>query len=207
MSDTPNGETVNVEPTKNDVTPQSAPPVATTTGLTIDPERLKVLEQQEMRANQLANQLKAKEEAEAQAKQKELEEQNQFKDLFEQEKARREALEQEQETKAKQAELSQAKTEVLSDFSEDVKALATEVGLELLDTAPEAVEAFKAKLDKLSEKVSSTAKVTPNNPRQVETKSELTREQIREASQNDANWNELIMSKYPGIAAMTGKSK
>lgn len=206
MSDTPNtGETVAPVTPKNDATPPVVPAVVKTEDNAVE-ELKKQLQQQELRANQLANQLKAKEEAEAKAKEKELEEQNQFKDLFEQEKAKREALEQEQETKAKQAELDKAKSEVLNGFSEEVKQSAEKLGLTLLDTDEASVEAFKEKLAVLG--TANPPKVMPNNPApDSNTKVELTTEELRTVVDDDNAFHDLMMKKFPGIASMTGKSR
>lgn len=210
MSDTtPVVETVAPEAPKNDVNPVVTPPVVTAAD-TVTEELRKQLEQAKMRENQLANQLKAKEEAEAKAKEKELEENNQFKDLFEQEKAKREALEAEQETNQRQAELNKTKAEALNGFSEDVKKLAEEVGIELLDTDEQSVEAFKGKLDKISATASAEARITPNNPNQPDSKIELTPQQLQEAMYGDKDgtvFHELIMKQFPGIASMTKAKK
>lgn len=207
MSDTPTGETVNVEPTKNDATPAVQAPEPKAEDNAVE-QLKKELEQARMRANQLENEKKAREEAEAKAKEKELEEQNQFKDLFEQEKAKREALEQEQATKERQAELDRAKAEALNGFSDEVKQAAEKLGLTLLDTDEASVTAFKEKLEVLGTSTPSS-KVTPNNPQISNKKSEVTVDQIRSIAENDDDkaFHDLVTQNFPGIAAMTGKSK
>jgi DNA repair exonuclease SbcCD ATPase subunit len=198
-------ETVVTDASKTAVTPEVTPapaPVKTEDTGIVEQLR-KEKEQAEMRANQLANQLKSREEAEAKAKEAELEENNQFKELFEQEKAKREALESEQSEKEQKAELEKAKTTVLAGFSDEVKTLAEELGFELTSADDAQVEAFKGKLDKLSQKVSSEARVAPNNPHQQESKMDLTTDQLREGLSDEHTFHDIVTKKFPGIAAMT----
>ena len=211
MTDTPTpGETVVTDDSKTAVTPPVTPPVVKTED-TGETERLrKELEQAKMRENQLANQLKSKEEADAKAEEEKLKENEQYKELFEQEKTKREALETEQETKEREAELTKVTAETLSGFSDDVKSLAEEVGLSLTDTDEASVSKFKEKLEKLSAKVGSETKVTPNNPNQPESKTELDTEKLREVLHDDKDGNafhDIVMDKFPGIAAMTAPPK
>lgn len=206
MSDTPTGETVIVEPPKNDATPP-VPPTVKAEDNAVE-ELKKQLQQQEMRANQLANQLKSKEEAEAKAKEKELAEQNQYKDLFEQERAKREALEAEQQEKERQAALEATKAETLSGFSDDVKKAADELGIALLDTDEASVEAYKQKLSVLAPKVSQESKVTPNNPSNINpSQVDLSPDQLRETLDSDEAFHNLVVKKFPGIAGMTKSGK
>lgn len=208
MSDTTN-PVETADTSKNEVTNPTPAPAPKVEDNAVE-ELRKKLEQQEMRANQLANQLKAKEEAEAKAKEKELEEQNQYKDLFEQEKAKREALETQQETEKRQAELEKAKAETLAGFSDDVKQAAEKLGLTLLDTDESSVEAFKEKLAVLQGESSDQSPVTPNNPNPTTQKVDLTPDQIRESLAGDKTgqvFHDLVTKNYPGIAAMTKTGK
>lgn len=205
---TPNGETGTPPAPKTEPTPPAAPapqePVKTEDSAV---EQLrKELEQTKMRANQLENEKKSREEAEAKAKADELEEQNQFKSLYEQEKAKREAVEAEREQAEKSAELTKAKTDVLAEYSEEVRALAQDVGVDLTDTDEAAVTSFKEKLDKINTRVATTAQVGPNNRRETSKEEELTPDQMREMFHDDPNgakFHEYVTKKYPGIAAMT----
>lgn len=163
----------------------------------------KELEQTKMRANQLENEKQAREKAEADKKVKELEEQNEFKTLHEQEKAKREALESQIETEAKLKELTKAKVEALSDYSDEVKALAEETGMSLNSTDEADVAAFKEKLDKIQKTV-GTGKVGPNNPRRTLGQPELSKDELRIALKDDSKFEE-ILSKRPGIAQMLNK--
>ena len=206
MSDTSKDETVVTEPSKTEATPPVTPPEVKTEDPAVVQLR-KEKEQAEMRANQLQNQLKAKEEADAKAKEKELEEQNQFKELHEQEKAKREALEAEIATKEKTAELDKAKTEVLGEYSEKVKALAEGVGLTLSDTDESSVAAFKEKLDKINAEVVSTDNVGPNNGRPTNEAPTLSGDDLQRTLNDEKGFHEYVTKKYPGIAAMTGPRK
>jgi hypothetical protein len=162
MADTPNGETATQGDSQTTV-PTPAAPVANAS----DPaevERLrKEAEQATLRANQLANQLKAKEDAEEKARQAALEEQNEWKTIAEQEKAKRLDLEAEQERAVAKIQLDESQTEVFKEFPDDVVELAKDTGLTLNENSEEAKEALKSKLNKLSERISSSSNVTPNN--------------------------------------------
>lgn len=158
-------------------------------------------EQAEMRANQLANQLKAKEEAEAAAKAKELEEQNQFKDLYEQEKAKREQIESEREAEERRKELKKAETGVLAEYPEEVKALVEETGMTLDSTDEEAIAAFKEKVENINKRVGATGKVGHNNPNRPNEAPVPTGDDLKLALK-DPNAFAEIVSKRPGIAVM-----
>lgn len=199
---TPKGETE--EPKQPlDQTP-STPPADTAKDGEIERLR-KELEQKTMRENQLANQLKAKEEAEAEAKRKQAEENEEFKNLYEQEKAKREEIEAQAETDARLKELSKASDELFSDYSDEVKALAQEAGMSLSDVTDEAKAALKTKLDKISTMVTKTEKVNPNNPNPTNNKPELTPDELKESLRDPNAFHELMMEKFPGIANMTKK--
>lgn len=209
MADTPNGETATPEVLENKVTPAVAPatpPVTTTDESEVEKLR-KEKEQAEMRTRQLENEKAARDKADDETRQKQLQEDNQFKELFEQEKTKREALELDQQTREREAELSEAKQEALSGFSEDVKKTAGELGLELVDTDEASIETFKGKLEKLSQKVSGESKVTPNNPNPSTPKTNLTTEQLQQGLQDDKTFHDIVTSQYPGIAAMTSSPR
>lgn len=164
MADTPNGETVPIEP-KNDVN-NPVTPTVTPEEKRPDPQVAEVLkraEQAEMRANQLANQLKAKEDAEREARERELEEQNKFKELYDQEKARREQLESEKERAEHDAEIKAKSDEIYKDYPDSVREIAEEADLKLPDTDEDSIEVFKNKLDNFKAKLGNP-KINPNNP-------------------------------------------
>jgi vacuolar-type H+-ATPase subunit E/Vma4 len=171
----------------------------------VDPEveRLrKEAEQATMRANQLANQLKAKEEAEAAQKAKELEEQNEFKTLYEQEKARREEIETAQAQAERQAAVKAASDKLFSEYPEQVKALAEEAGMSLSSVDDDAVAAFKAKLDKVSGMVAAP-KVTANNPGTVPAPSDVSPMDMHKILNDPEKFQEYIQKNYKGISQLT----
>lgn len=207
MSDTPNGETV--DPSKNDGNNQGTPatatppaPVKTEDNAAVEQLR-KELEQTRMRANQLENEKKSREEAEAKKKAEELEENNQFKTLYEQEKTKREAIEAERQENEQKAELEKARQEVLKEYSDEVKSLAEEVGLDLTAADEAAVSSFKEKLDKINTRVASTGQVRPNNQPTPNQQPELSGDQLREALQDENKFHEIVTARFPGIASMT----
>jgi hypothetical protein len=206
MADTPTGETVVVDDSKTTVTPPTNPTVTVVDNSEVEKLR-KEKEQAEMRANQLANQLKAKEEADAATKAKELEEQNQFKELYEQERAKREAIETEAETKEKQAEIAKAKKDVLSEYSDEVKTLVDELGLDLADADEATVATFKEKVAKLDKGATVTGKVTSNNQPNPQGNSELSPDELKTALQGDKSFHDLVTARFPGIASMTNQRK
>ena len=167
----------------------------------------KELEQQKMRANQLENEKKAREEAEAKARAEELEEQNQFKSLYEQEKAKREEIERERQEQEQKAELDRARQEILKDYNDEVKALAEEVGLDLTSADDTAVKSFKEKLDKINTRVAATGRVTSNNQPNANPQPELSGDELREALQDENKFHEIMVAKFPGVAAMTQQKK
>lgn len=167
----------------------------------------KELEQKTMRENQLQNQLKAKEDAEAAAKAKEMEDQNQFKELFEQEKAKREALEAAQTESEKKTEIEKAKTDVLAEYSDEVKTLAEEVGVDLISSDESAVSAFREKLEKINNRVVTSGNVGPNNRNTDVKPTTLTGDALKEALQDPNQFHNIVVASHPGIAAMTAPKK
>lgn len=157
---TPNGETAEVlGQVKNDAL--DATKLANELA-----EAKKIAEQAQMRARQLENEKAAREKADEEARQKQLEENEEYKTLYEREKAQREELLQEQETKAQEAAIKAAKQEVLSGFSSEVLEIAEATGLSLYDDSETAKADLKAKLEVIASKVGNTTKkVMGNNTR------------------------------------------
>lgn len=196
---TPNGETGTPKAPEN-VTPTPAPAQGNASDPAVEQLR-KEKEQAEMRANQLANQLKAKEDAEAAAEAERLEKNNEFKTLHEQEKAKREALESQLAAEEQRKELEKAKAEVLASYSDEVKAVAKEFDVDLSSADDDAKAAYKAKLDKIQARVGTSGKVTPNNPGKPTGASELSGVELSKALKNPKTFEEIV-SKRPGIAMM-----
>lgn len=212
MADTPNGETVTQGDSQTtvttSVTPTAAPAAEPSNAPDPAVERLrKEKEQADLRIRQLENERAAREKADEERKAKELEENEQFKSLYEQEKAKREAAEAEREQAERESELKKARADVLAEYNEDVRALAEEVGLDLTDTDESAVASFKEKLDKINTRVASTGTVGPNNPQANNDKPELSGDDLKIALREEKSFHDLVVDRFPGIAAMTGKSK
>jgi len=200
MTDTLNGETV-VAP-KNDATP-SAPVQQVNTVDTAEIERFKkAAEQAQMRVNQLENEAKKRKEAEEAARLKQLEENDEWKSVAEQNKAKLEAMEAEREAERKSKELSEARAEVFKEFPAEVIEIAEDAGLGLTDTSEEAKEVFKAKLEKISQKVVTKAPVTPNNPANPSAPSGSREELLKRMAYGDKAARAEVISTLPGVEAM-----
>lgn len=199
---TPSGETGTPATPKTDATIPSTP---TPTVKTEDNPELaqarKEAEQARMRANQLENELKKKTEAEEAAKTKQLEENEEWKSLAEQSKAKLEALEQEREAEKRSSELKEATADVFKEFPAEVIEIAEETGLSLNESSDEAKEALKAKLTKISERVVSANKPTPNNP--AAPSSTTARAELLERSKyGDKQARQQVISNIPAVQAM-----
>lgn len=173
MADTPalaNGETANPGDSQTTVQTSATPSVNA-----VDPaevERLrKEAEQARLRANQLENEAKARAEEDEKARQKQLEENNEWKQIAEQNKAKVEAYEKEREESEARQELTNASNQILGTFSNEVQEEARELGIALLSTDDVSKEAFKTKLERLNQKISTSATPTASNP-QVRTVSD-----------------------------------
>lgn len=201
MADTPNGETVTPTPLEN-TNGQPATPVVEKKTDDGEVERLrKEAEQATMRANQLANQLKAKEDAEAAAEAKRLEQKEEFKTLYEQEKAKNEESARERAAEEQRKAVTEAAHGVLSDYSDDVKETAKDLGLDLTEVTDEAVAEFKGKLDKIQTRIGSSQRVTPNNPNAPSSKQDYSGEELRQIL-NDPVKRDAYYRQKNGVTAM-----
>jgi len=163
---------------------------------------LKEAQQKAMRVGQVENELaKIKEQQEKDA-QKKLEEKEEFKTLYEQERAKREEFEQKQAAAAHKAEVDKAAEEVLSEYSEEVKAIAEEAGLSLVDDSEDDVKSYKERLDKIKARLDGTQHVTPNNPGVPGAKKEYTREELYEILNDPAKRDEYYRNKGGAASAM-----
>lgn len=159
MQDTPNGETAVIEPIKNEAL--DATKLANELA-----EAKKIAEQAQMRARQLENEKATREKADEEARHKQLEENEEYKILYEREKAQREELLSEREKEVQEATIAAAKKEVLNGFSSEVLEIAEATGLSLYDSSDEAKAQLKAKLEIIASKVGNTdKKVIGNNTR------------------------------------------
>lgn len=211
MGDTPSGgETATVQPLENKTSQPSGTSSSTTT-FTITPSEIKTedgeieaarkrAEQAEMRANQLANQLKAKEDAEARAQAKELENQNKFKELYEQSQAKLEEIERQREADEQRQAVTETSQNILSDYSDEVKEAAKDLGLVLDEVADDKVAEFKGKLDKLQTRIGNQ-RVTPNNPGAPSGQKQYTGEELRQILADPVKRDAYYRAKN-GVTAM-----
>ena len=116
------------------------------------------------RANQLANQLAAKEKAEEEARAKKLEEEGKLKEALDLANQRLKSLEDEKERATTRALLDQETNNVLSKYNPAVVEIAKTAGLSLVDDSDEAKDDLTKKLDSIASKVGGQTKVQANNP-------------------------------------------
>lgn len=200
MTDTPNSETV-VEP-KNDATPSVPAPQVNTVD-TAEVERLKKeAAQAQMRANQLQNMLDKKAAEEEAARLKQLEENNEWKSIAEQNRAKLEALEAEREAEERSKELAAAKQEVFKEFPAEVIEIAEETGLSLSEATEEEKANLKAKLERIQTKVVTNKPVTPNNPANPAPLDADRSEKLKRMAYGDKQARQEIISSLPGVEAM-----
>lgn len=124
----------------------------------------KELEQLRMRANQLENEKRESDKAAAEADRQKLEEQNEYKTLFEKTDAELRAIREREEKASRSAELSKVSEDVLKDYPKEVQELAATAGLTLTDESEVSRTAFKEKLDGIAQRINPTQTSTSNNP-------------------------------------------
>lgn len=205
MADTPTGETVAQESLKNNAQDVSTPPVVNADDSAV--ERLqKQLEQERMEKNMLRNKLEAEEKAKAAAEAKQLEEKQEYKTLYEQEREKREESERLRESTEKEIALKSKSEEVLAEYTPEVKELAKDLNVGLDDITDDSVVEFKKKLDSVQAKI-SVSSVSPNNPApKAQPKASIANaDGIIEAPLQDNRFDELAKS-MPGISSMMTKT-
>lgn len=160
----PTGETASQGTVSNDVSQVSAPQTDNTNSAEFE-QLKKQMDQEKMRANQLANQLAEKDKAETAARQKQLEEKEEFKTLYEQTQSQLNEIKKTQQEAEQKAALTTATADVFKDYSQPVVELAQTAGLSLTEDTDEARKALKEKLDTFKSKLPSGG-VSSNNPHQ-----------------------------------------
>lgn len=203
MSDT----TQKVETVTTEAPSNEAKPTVTPTSNAVDPqaevERLKAeLEKKNLRERQLQNELDKRIKAEEEARQKQLEDNEEWKTLAEQERAKREALETDLEAKERTREIQATTSEIFSQFPKEVVELAEETGLSLQDSSEEAQQAFKEKLEKIQAKVVKDAKPTPNNPGNTAPAQASREEMLKRMGYGDKAARTQIISELPAVKEM-----
>lgn len=155
---------------ENNATPPTTAPAPAAPVNVVDSaevERLnKELEQQRMQVNQLQNKLTAKEQAEAAARQKQLEEKEELKTLYEQTQSQLDEMKRTMDAEKRQKELETTAQAILQEFPENIRNIAQTTGLSLADDSDVAKTNFKEKLGELQAQVgtpTSVPAVTSNN--------------------------------------------
>lgn len=152
----------------------------------------------QMELNMLRNKLDEKERSERKREEEEMKEREEFRTLYERTKAQLEELETEQETKARKEKLKKEQSNLLSDYSDDVREAAEEVGLSLSDTTEEAQKDFRKRVDAIAKRLGGEKKVTPNNPGEPQRPSADDARNNYVRNPNDKNFNDWV-SNHPAF--------
>lgn len=167
MADTPKeGETVTPGDSQTTVTTTSAPVVDNAGAAEVERLRLEK-EKADLRIRQLENKLTAREKDDEDAKQKQLEEQGKFEDLYKKAEEERNNLIRERDDAAKQTNLNKTREELLSKFPTNVQEIAETTGLSLTDDSEEAVADLTKKLESIASKVPKDTRIQGSNPAPV----------------------------------------
>lgn len=155
--------------------------------------------------NKLREENKKREEADAEAAKKKLEEDGELKTLIEQERERGERLEKELADRDLSATLATANAEILGKYPKAVQKIAQTAGMTLTDDSDEAKTALTEKLDSIAKDLSSQQKVRGNNMPPEETPVAPERaaalKKLKFGDKSQENWHELLKDN-PGIASM-----
>lgn len=200
MADTPTGETVTPGDSQTTVTTASTPPQDNASAAEVEQLR-KAKEQSDLRIRQLENEKKARDDAEAEAQRKRLEEKDEWKQIAEQERIKREALETERETEQRSQQLTSATNQIFAEFPKDAVELAQEMGLTLADDSEAAREQFKTKLSNIAAKVSNQTTTTPNNPAAPPASADKA-ELLARMGNGDKEARASLIGNIPGVQAM-----
>lgn len=185
MDDTANkAETAPNEALNNNGSPAEATPNQEANAVNAELLR-KEAEQAKMRANQLANELDAIKKSQEEAKQKQLEEQQEYKTLYEQSQEQLREAAEAKERNEKAQKIAEQQAQLVTQYSDAVIKVAETTGLSLTDTDEESVKAYKAKMDTLQEQVGKGAKVTSNNNNPVKVDTEDRGAFIEQAKQGN----------------------
>lgn len=158
---TPNGETVPA-PAPSNVPSNPSVPSPVNSGVDVEQARREA-DTAKIRANQLENELKKMRDEQEAARQKQLEEKEEFKTLYEQTQSRLREME-DATTQAERTQTLKSETETIyKDYSETVVELAKTAGLSLTDDSDAAKASLKEKLDSFKSKLGN-APITSNNP-------------------------------------------
>lgn len=206
MGDTPaSGETATQPPLENKPSQPATPQPEEKKTEDGEIEKLrKEAEQLKMRNNQLANELKAKADADAAAKTEQLKKNEEYKALSEQLQSKLDSIEEEREAEEQRKAVNESATNILSDYTEEVRDTAKDLGLSLKDLTEDSVKEFKEKLDKLQAR-SGSQRVTPNNPGTPSGKKQYTGEELRQILADPVKRDAYYRAKGGVTAMMMGQ--
>lgn len=204
MTDTPTtpGETAKPGDSQTTVTTTTPAPAGNAVDQAEVDRLKKEAEQATLRANQLANQLKERDDKAAEDERKRLEEQNEWKTVAEQNQAKLDAYESEKKAEAEKKEREEAKTAIFKDYSEAAIDLANDAGVDLADTSEEAQAKLRSTLDKLQAKVADkpvTPNNAPNNTPGTASRGEILQEYAKDGRERTFD---AALQTIPGLQAM-----
>lgn len=152
MAETPTGETLPPVAPSNEPSTPAVPAQPVNNGADVEAAKREA-EQARMRANQLENELKKVRDEQDAAQRKQLEEQNEFKTLYEKNEAELKQLKDTQAANERATTLTQATEDVFKEYPASVIELAKTAGLGLSDDSDtarsrlkETLDAFKARM-------------------------------------------------------------
>lgn len=122
------------------------------------------LEKAQMRANQLQNEAEARDKAEAEARRKQLEEQEEYKTLYEKTEAELRDIREKADADTRRKALADASQDVLKDYPTEVQEIAKTAGIGLSDDSEAGRTSLKVKLDAIKERVRPVSTPSPSNP-------------------------------------------
>lgn len=155
--------------------------------------------------NKLREENKKREEADAEAARKKLEDDGELKTLIEQERQRGEKLEKELADRDLRETLGTANAEILGKYPKAVQKIAQTAGMSLTDSSDEAKTALTEKLDSIAKDINSQQKVRGNNmspeQEQIAPEKAAAIKRLKFGDKSQDNWHELLKDN-PGIAGM-----
>lgn len=199
MADTDNvaSETVASETLKNDATA----PVETTQAAAPSKEDNQLIMRLAQEKKELEAKLAAKDAAEAAARQKQLEEKEEYKTLYEQSQSKLKEIEDATAEAVRKDELKKATESLYAEYPANVVELAKTAGLALSDDSEEAQAALKQKLDTFKSTI-GTPTPSANNPRPVSPESATREELLQRMRGGDKAATLAYIRENPGIKRM-----
>lgn len=186
-------------------TPKNEPSTPTTpvvdNGSAAEVEKAKrEAEQARMRTNQLENELKKAKDKQAEADRKQLEEKEEFKELYEKTQEELTQIRSDREAEERKAKLNSETETVFKDYPESVVEVAKTAGIALSDDSEVGRAALKEKLDSIKSKVDPDGKapVSSNNPNNPAPAAPERAQLIKEMREGGAVGDDRAAYKYIG---------